>query len=128
MKLLSREEFKKQVFERQNNKCAFCEKPCEDAHHILERKLFDDGGYYLSNGIGVCSDHHWDLEIDEISVKEAREALNSKDLILPPGFSSNKVYDKWGNEVINEYERIKGTLFLDDGCQKALKLKLWMFK
>jgi len=76
--LLTRKKFKRLVFERQNYVCAFCQLPCVDAHHILERKLFDDGGYYLDNGIGVCSKHHLLLEKDEISVEEARKAIGIK--------------------------------------------------
>lgn len=114
--LLNRSQFKEQVFKRQNNKCAFCDNPCVDAHHILERKLFPDGGYYLDNGIGVCSKHHLMLERDQISVEEARNAINIKNKILPPNFDENIEYDKWGDIVISEFKRIKGPLFEDDGC------------
>lgn len=125
--LLTRSEFKNKVFERQKGKCAFCDKKCVDAHHILERKLFEDGGYYLDNGIGVCSEHHLMLEKDEITVEEAREVIGIENKILPKGFDENCVYDKWGNKFISNFEREKGPLFNDDGCKKALKMKLWMF-
>jgi hypothetical protein len=42
--LLTREEFKRQVFARDGH-CAFCQLPPVDAHHILERRLWPDGGY-----------------------------------------------------------------------------------
>lgn len=37
---LTREEFKQQVFERDEHCCVVCGKPAVDAHHILERRLF----------------------------------------------------------------------------------------
>ena len=51
-KLLTREEFKKQVFARTNGKCCVPGCTCDavDAHHILDRHLWNHGGYILSNG------------------------------------------------------------------------------
>ena len=62
--LLTREEFKKQVFARTNGKCCVpgCNHDAVDAHHIMERKLWQHGGYYLSNGAALCSEHHLDAE------------------------------------------------------------------
>ena len=126
--LLNRIDFKNQVFKRQNNKCAFCGEPAVDAHHILERKLFEDGGYYLDNGIAVCAKHHLMLERDEITVQEARDSIEISVKILPENFKKDLEYDKWGNIIKDEHSRLKGPIFDDDGCQKALKLKLWMFE
>lgn len=120
-KLLTREEFKKLVFARDKNKCIFCDLPAVDAHHILDRKLWKDGGYYLSNGASVCEDHHWGCEKTTISVEEVRDACRIKEFILPEHLSYDKVYDKWGNEVVSESKREKGLLFEDDGVQKILK-------
>src|SRR5271163_4187653 len=53
MKLLTREEFKQKVFQRDNNLCIVCQAPAVDAHHLIERKLFADSGYYLDNGVSV---------------------------------------------------------------------------
>jgi 5-methylcytosine-specific restriction endonuclease McrA len=58
MKLLKREEFKEKVFDRDNNICVNCNDIAVDAHHIVERKLFEDGGYYLENGVSLCSKCH----------------------------------------------------------------------
>ena len=57
MSLLSRAEFRDSVFKRDKNKCVFCDKAAIDAHHIIERKLWNDGGYYLNNGASVCEEH-----------------------------------------------------------------------
>ena len=49
-----------------------------DAHHIMDRRLWKDGGYYLSNGAALCSKHH--LDDDDGSLKLALE--NQKLLIM----------------------------------------------
>ena len=55
--LLSRDEFREGVFERDGHKCVVCKEQGKDAHHILERRLFNDGGYYLDNGATLCEKH-----------------------------------------------------------------------
>ena len=72
-KLLTRIAFKERVFERDSGKCVFCGEPAVDAHHILDRKLFPDGGYYLSNGASVCAIDHMRCETTEYSVELVRE-------------------------------------------------------
>lgn len=120
-KLLSREEFKNLVFKRDNHNCLFCNKPAVDAHHILDRKLWNDGGYYLSNGASVCEEHHWKCEDTTISVEEVRLKAKIDTFVLPENLSYDFKYDKWGNKILNEYQREKGILFNDDGVQKILK-------
>ena len=120
-KLLTREEYKKAVFSRANNTCIFCNKAAVDAHHILDRKLWSDGGYYLSNGASVCEEHHWECEKTLITVESVREACSITSFILPDGFSYNLSYDKWGNKILENGFRKKGILFEDDGVQKILK-------
>jgi hypothetical protein len=111
--LLSREEFKEQVFARDKHKCVLCGKEAVDAHHIMDRKLFDDGGYYLDNGASVCSDCHIDVEENLILPSKLREICNITNIILPSNLDSSKEYDKWGNEVVeklydeNWYKRFK---------------------
>lgn len=63
-KLLTRENFKKQVFETTKGKCCVpgCNHDAVDAHHIMDRKLFSDGGYYLGNGAALCAEHHLQAE------------------------------------------------------------------
>ena len=43
--LLTRDEFREGVFARDHNNCVICGEPAADAHHIVERRLFSDGGY-----------------------------------------------------------------------------------
>lgn len=122
LRLLSRSEFEKQVLARSRGKCIFCEKAAIDAHHIMERKLFEDGGYYLANGAAVCDSHHWDCETTRLSVEEVRAKAGVTLVVLPPSFSLSQSYDKWGNTVRPDGLREPGPLFTDTGCHKALAL------
>lgn len=118
MKLLSRAEFEKQVLARFRGRCTFCARPAVDAHHILERKLFADGGYYLANGAGVCEQHHWECETTEISVEQVRQACGISEVVMPAGLEGRR--DKWGNLVRPDGLREPGPLFDDTGCRRAL--------
>lgn len=118
--LLSREQFREQVFARDKYKCVFCPLPAVDAHHILERRLFPDGGYYLNNGASVCADHHLRCEMTKLSVEDVRRAAGITVAALPPHLYADQVYDKWGNPVLPNGARLKGELFHDESVQKVL--------
>lgn len=60
---MDRTQFRNQVFKRDNHKCVICSSPAEDVHHILERRLFPDGGYELGNGASVCGTCHIKCEL-----------------------------------------------------------------
>lgn len=127
VKLLDRETFKKECFKRDKNKCVFCDKDAIDAHHVFFH--IKNGGYYLNNAASVCSEHHLDCEYTKITVQQVYDACSITEPILPDGFSPDKIYDKWGNEIINEYKRIPGPLFNDTAVQKIFKEQgnIWMF-
>ena len=76
--LLTREEFKKQVFTRTNGKCCVPDCSCDavDAHHIMDRKLWNDGGYYISNGAALCEKHHLDAERGIITPMQCLTYMN----------------------------------------------------
>jgi hypothetical protein len=124
-KLLTREEFRKQVFERQNNQCLSCTKPAVDAHHIFERRLWDDGGYYLNNGVALCEACHLQAEGTMLSVETIMSVLESHypdsyTRIFPDHLEYGD-YDKWGNYIMSSLTRTKGELFHDESVQKVLK-------
>jgi hypothetical protein len=119
--LLTREDFKRLVFARSGGRCVFCALPAVDPHHILERKLFPEtGGYFLSNGAAVCQEHHWNCETTELSVEDVRSAAGINQAVLPPGFDSKQIYDKWGNRLRADGLWEPGPLFFDTGARKAL--------
>jgi len=120
--MITREQFRADVFKRDNNKCVICGEPSQDAHHIIERRLWDEsGGYYMDNGASLCGDCHIKAEQTIISCKEIREALGIESVCLPPHFYKDVEYDKWGNIILPDGRRLKGELFFDESVQKILK-------
>jgi len=118
--LLTRDDFRESVFKRDGFKCLFCD--CTenlDAHHIIERRLFTDGGYYIDNGATLCQKHHLMAESTELTCTELREKANIKTIVLPEDFYSDCNYDKWGNIYIGQL-RTKGPLFFNESVQKIL--------
>ena len=122
MKLLTRDEFRESVFARDNHKCVVCGEKAADAHHIIERRAFTDGGYYLNNGASVCEKHHLECEMTLISVEQMRDfiGVTNKDKVIPDHFYDDEVYDKWGNIILQNGMRLKGELFFDESVQKIL--------
>lgn len=126
-KLLARDQFREGVFARDGHKCVFCGKTADqtpegklDAHHILERRLWPDGGYYLENGATVCEEHHLKCEQTVISVEEVRAQCGISKIVVPPHFYDDHIYDKWGNPVLDGGRRGRGELFFDESVQKVL--------
>lgn len=120
-KLLTRDEFRESVFARDNFTCVFCNNPAVDAHHILERRLWGDGGYYINNGASVCQEHHLECEMTNITVEEVREACGITKKVIPEHFYDDHIYDKWGNPVLPNGQRLIGELFFDESVQKILE-------
>ncbi len=121
-KLLNRDEFREGVFKRDNNQCVICKNKSQDAHHILERRLFgESGGYFLSNGASLCGPHHIMAEETTLSCEEIREKAGISKIILPDHFYEDVNYDKWGNIIQPTGNRLKGELFYDESVQKILK-------
>lgn len=119
--LFSRAEFREEVFKRDSFRCVICGNPAVDAHHIFERRLFTDGGYYLDNGASLCAQHHLEAERTILSCEEIRSKAGIKNVILPEHFYSDYNYDKWGNIILSGGMRLKGELFYDESVQIVLK-------
>lgn len=119
-KLLTRDQFREGTFKRDGYKCVFCDLPAQDAHHILERRLWPDGGYYLDNGASVCAEHHIACERTTISVEDVREAAKITRKVVPPHLYEDHEFDKWGNPLLDRGRRGRGELFYDESVQKVL--------
>lgn len=134
--LLTRDQFRTAVFERDGYKCVMCGAQVGhqnhegghpgrlDAHHIIERRLWTDGGYYLDNGATLCDfgfhGCHLSAETTEISVEDIRHAAGITNIVLPEDMYSDHIYDKWGNIVLANGQRTKGPLFNDLSVRKVL--------
>jgi hypothetical protein len=119
-KLLSRDSFRNAVFERDEWRCIICKEPSKDAHHIMERRLFEDGGYYLSNGSSLCETHHILAEQTVLTCEQIRIAAGITNIILPPHLYDEFNYDKWGNIILPSGKKLKGDLFFDESVQRIL--------
>lgn len=119
-KLLTRDDFREGVFARDGHQCVICGEPAVDAHHVLERRLWGDGGYYLDNGVSVCEVHHIEAERTILSCEELREAAGIRRVALPQHLYGDQKYDKWGNPVLPNGTRLRGDLFFDESVQKVL--------
>lgn len=117
----NRDEFREATFRRDGGRCVLCAAPAEDAHHILERRLWPDGGYLLDNLASVCGSCHVLCEQTVISVEEVRDAAGITAVALPPHLYDDERYDKWGNVVHADGSRTPGELFWDDSVQKVLR-------
>lgn len=124
-RLLTREQFRERVFARDGGRCVLCGAPAVDPHHIMERKLFSDGGYYLDNAASVCARCHLLCERTDISVEEVRKAAGIVDPVVPPGYLPTGHYDKWGNKILPDGSRIWGPLKGDEGMLKAIGARRW---
>jgi hypothetical protein len=125
--LLTRDEFRRAVFQRDGSTCVFCNAPAKDAHHIIERRLWSDGGYYIENGASVCEEHHIACERTDITPGEVRRRCNITTIVLPDHLYADQKYDKWGNIVLPTGLRLKGELFFDESVQKVLQTHLSEF-
>ena len=126
-KLLTRDKFREGVFARDGHRCVICGAPAKDAHHILERKLWADDGYYLDNGASVCEGCHLRAESTEISCDELRQCTGIERVVLPPHLCADQPWDKWGNPILPSGQRLRGELFDDEGAQKVLAPVLHLF-
>jgi hypothetical protein len=117
---MNRFDFREGVLKRSGYSCVFCTEPAVDAHHIMERRLFDDGGYHIDNGCAVCASCHLKCEMTLISVEDARLAAGITRKILPPHLYDDEIYDKWGDIILANGTRLRGELFHDASVQKIL--------
>lgn len=119
--LLTRDDFRQLVFKRDEHKCVICKDRATAAHHIIERRLWEDEGYYLQNGASLCDKCHVLAEQTILTCEQIREAAGIQETLLPENLYREYSYDKWGNILISKGKRIKGELFYDLSVQKILK-------
>ncbi len=121
-RLYTRQDWTEEILKRDDHKCVICGHSAVDVHHIIDRKLWEDGGYYLSNGASLCSDDHLRAEYTILSCDELRKASGISVVMMPERFVVGDEIDKWGNIILPNKQRLRGELFYDDETQAALKL------
>lgn len=118
--LLSPSLFKELVMERDDGACVCCKKRATAVQHLLDTRLWEDGGHYLDNGASLCTEHRDALLKTTLSVELVRNAAGIKTPILPDSYSLDERYDCWGNSVRPSGVRYKGELFDEPDVQQWL--------
>lgn len=126
-RVLTRDEFRRTAMERDGGLCVNCKDIATEVHHIIERRCFDDGGYYLDNAASVCNPCHILAEQTILSCEELRVRADIKDVCLPNFFYPDYTYTKWGDIILPNGMRTKGELFHDESVQKILKSVLHLY-
>lgn len=90
---MTRDEFRNAVFTRDNHKCVNCGAPAVDAHHLIERRLWPDGGYHLDNGVSLCGTCHIHAEATTLSAQELRNKAGISKVLLPDSLEAGHEYD-----------------------------------
>lgn len=95
---MNREEFREAVFARDGGQCVVpgCDHYARDAHHLIERALWEDGGYHLDNGVSLCHGHHLEAEQNILSPESLRKWAGINKTLVPDQLDSNLEHDKWG--------------------------------
>lgn len=119
--ILDRATFAPAVFKRDNHRCVNCSLPAVDAHHIVDRSLFPDGGYDIDNGVSVCAECHWLAEMTLLSCDDLRRLAKIPVVVLPPEFDVKVSIDKWGNPILSNGDRLPGPMFSQENVQKVLR-------
>ncbi len=94
---LTRSDFNTRVFTRDDNTCIvpWCSNTADDAHHILDRELWDDSGNYVDNGVSLCNHHHKHAETNLIPPQAFYTWAQITDPPIPD--SQDTIHtDKWG--------------------------------
>lgn len=124
--LLTRDEFREAVFKRDRHRCVICKlamrnTPAVNAHHIMERRLFPNGGYFVDNGASLCEACHLAAEMTTVEPDVIRGACGITTRTLPDHLYPAQDYDKWGNPILPSGLRLQGELFEDPNVQKILR-------
>ena len=125
---MTRTEFREGVFARDGDRCVICGATAQtdhlDAHHLLERRLFcgphELGGYFLLNGVSLCTPHHIQAEETTLTCEAIRQAAAITRVVLPSHLYDDVSYDKWGNQIEPNGTRLRGELFYDESVQRIL--------
>jgi hypothetical protein len=117
---MDRDSFNSSVLHRDDNLCVTCKQLATAVHHIIDRSLWSDGGYYIDNGVSLCDLCHILAEQTNLSCSELRYSARIQNIILPDHFFNDENYDKWGNIILPSGARIKGELFNTEAVQKIL--------
>lgn len=124
---MSREDFRIACVERDGGECVipWCHEPvmkkpdsAGEIHHLIERRLWESGGYVKGNGACVCNYHHRHAEKNHIPPAAFWRWVGVEDPPLPKDILNPNV-DKWGasfgkppHTTLREYYKYPSTRHL----------------
>ena len=137
-KHLTRNEFRNSCLKRDSYQCVICHQLAVydsdhevsnlSVHHIIERRLWGENqGYFMDNGASLCDPCHIMAEQTVLSCDKIREAAGIKNILIPEHLCADQVYDKWGNVILPNGNRLKGDLFFEQSVQDIMKPVLHLF-
>jgi len=107
--LLDRDRFREMALTRDGYRCVICGgREGLSVHHIIERKLFVDGGYYINNAATLCEQHHLEAEKTVLTVEAVRNSAKIIGAIVPPQLDASRRYDKWGQRGSSRRDQAQG--------------------
>ncbi|MBB4866795.1 hypothetical protein HNP46_005702 [Pseudomonas nitritireducens] len=109
--LLSEQQFVLNVRNRDKDRCVVCRAAADHAHHIMDTRLFDNGGHYLGNGVSLCDQHRQDAMTTLLNTQKLRDAAGIPEIIIPDHLVASDRYDRYGNQLQPNGTRMKGELF-----------------
>jgi len=104
---MTREEFREECVYRDYGECIVpgCDAEVTadpdgpgEVHHIIERKLWEDGGYFPANGASVCNPHHRLAEENIIPPQAFWRWVGTNAPTIPEQCDSIDI-DKWGESL-----------------------------
>lgn len=118
--LLRPTNFQREVLSRDHHACVCCRSTDVVVAHLLNQQLWSDGGFYVENGVTVCREHELELKRTNLSLETLREAARIPYALTPDHLSAEASYDHWGNQLVENGLRLRGTLFETAAAQKHL--------
>lgn len=96
--LLSRRRFRENCLTRDRSRCVipWCTESADEVHHIIERSIWPNGGYYERNGASVCNRHHQVAERNDIPPQAFWQWIGVEPLV-PEEYDTFDI-NKWGDE------------------------------
>lgn len=104
---MTRDEFRTTCVQRDGGECLvpWCSKTVTtdpegpgEVHHIIERELWENGGYVPDNGACVCNEHHRFAEENYIPPQAFWMWLDIERPIIPDQYDTIDI-DKWGEKM-----------------------------
>lgn len=106
---MTRKDFRERCVARDGGQCLVptCEQEVTtdpdgpgEVHHIMERKLWDDGGYFPANGASVCNEHHRLAEDNVIPPQAFWRWAEVENPVVPVENEDGYIdVDKWGESL-----------------------------